>query len=134
VVLAHGMGLKFGWLLVGNSSVSTPSLSSGPLSCLSLHWKLTPQAPLHPLSYLLISIPLPSMTLLFSLLSEIQASLLGSSFLFNFLVSVSYIVDILYFMGNIHLSISSYHACPFASGLPHIVSSSLVPSICLQNS
>lgn len=42
------------------------------------------------------------------------------SFLFNLFGSVGCIMDILYFMANIHLSVSTYHACPFGSGLRHL--------------
>jgi hypothetical protein len=56
---------------------------------------------------------------LFHLLSGIEASSLGPSFLFNFSGSVGYIVGILYFLANIHSSVSTYHACPFGFRLPH---------------
>ena len=51
--------------------------------------------------------------------SEIQASLLGPSFLFSFVGSVECSVAILYFMANIHLLVSTYHSCPLGSGLPY---------------
>ena len=48
------------------------------------------------------------MTILFLLLSEIQACSLGPSFLFNFFGSVECIMGILYFMANIHLSVTAH--------------------------
>jgi hypothetical protein len=60
--------------------------------------------------------------------------LLGPSFLFSLFGSVECIVGILYFMANIHLSVSTYHACTFGTGLPHSRCYSQVTSICLQNS
>ena len=38
------------------------------------------------------------------------------------------------FFSNIHLLVSTYHACPFGSELLHSGRYFLVPSICLQNS
>jgi hypothetical protein len=43
-------------------------------------------------------------------------------------------LGILYFLVNMHLSVSTYHACPFGSGVPHSGWYFLVLSICLQNS
>jgi hypothetical protein len=80
------------------------------------------------------SLPLLPMTILFSLLSRIQASSLGASFLIKFFGSVGYIMSILYFLENIHSLVSTYNACHFGSGLPHSGWYFLVPSICLQNS
>ena len=40
-------------------------------------------------------------------------------------------MDILYSMTNIHIALSTYHECPFGSGLPHL-EYFLVASICLQ--
>jgi hypothetical protein len=71
---------------------------------------------------------------LLSLLSEIEASSFRPFFLFNFLESVGCIIGILYFMANIHLSVSKYHAYLFGSELSHSGWYSQVPSICLQNS
>jgi hypothetical protein len=56
---------------------------------------------------------------LFPLLSVIQASSLGPSFLINFFESVKYNIGILYFMANIHLSVNSCYVHPFGSGLYH---------------
>jgi hypothetical protein len=64
------------------------------------------------------SFPLPPV-ILFPYLSGIKACSFGPSFLFNFLLSVSCIIGILYFLANIHLLVNTYHACPFKSGLPH---------------
>jgi hypothetical protein len=47
------------------------------------------------------------------LLSESQAFSLGPFFLFIFFGSMGFIVGILYCMANIHLSVSTYQACPF---------------------
>lgn len=82
---------------------------SGFLSCLS-H---TCSCPLFLFFY-----PVPqnsllqhSMSLLFPILSEIEGSTLGDSFLFNFLESVEYIMGVLYFLDNMHLSVNIYHIC-----------------------
>jgi hypothetical protein len=50
-------------------------------------------------------------------LSGTEASSLGLFFFFNFLGSVRCILGILYFLANIHLSVRTYHACHFGSGL-----------------
>jgi uncharacterized protein involved in cysteine biosynthesis len=52
------------------------------------------------------------MIILFPLLSGIEMSLPGLSFLLNFLPSVDSIVGILYFMANIYLSLSTFHSWP----------------------
>ena len=59
-------------------------------------------------------LPLPShpdssssLIVFFSFLSEIKASLLGPSFLLNFLWSKGYIMGILYILANTHLSVST---------------------------
>jgi hypothetical protein len=85
-----------------------------------------------------LSLPDPSfhllpISILFPLLSEIQASL-GPSLLFGFFGSVDCSMVILYFMANIHSEVSTYHTCPFGSGLLHSWWHFLVPSICLQKS
>ena len=72
-----------------------------------------------PLFYPCPSFSLLPMTILFSLLSRIQASSLGASFLIKFFGSVGYIMSILYFLENIHSLVSTYNACHFGSGLPH---------------
>lgn len=64
----------------------------------------------------LVSHPFPSLTLLpvtilFHLLSVIQASFLGPSFLFDFFGSVGCTMNILYFMANIHISVSTWLLC-----------------------
>ena len=70
---------------------------------------------LHPKS----SLPPPLTSILFPLLREILASPLGSSWLFNFAGSLDYSMFFLYFMAYIQLKVSTHHACPFGSGLPH---------------
>jgi hypothetical protein len=45
-----------------------------------------------------------------------------------------FVYCILFFLANIHLLLSTYHACPFGYVLPHSGWYLLVPSICLQNS
>lgn len=70
----------------------------------------------HLLSYQGPSLPLPSMSILFPLLSGIQASLLIPSFFFNFFGSVECIMVIKYFLDNICLSVCTYHSCPFGYG------------------
>jgi hypothetical protein len=67
-----------------------------------------------------LSFPLPFMIILFPFLSKIEASSLGPFLLFNFIRSVEYIMGILYFLANIHLVVSIYHACLFWSGLPYL--------------
>jgi hypothetical protein len=62
----------------------------------------------------------------------IQGPLLCLHFLFNFFESVVCITVILYFVANIHLSVSRYYSCSFDSGLPHL-GYFLAPSICLKN-
>jgi hypothetical protein len=68
----------------------------------------------------------------FFLLSRIEAPSLEPFCLINFLWSVGCILGILYFFANIHLSVSTYHACPFGSGLCHPGWYFLDPSICLR--
>ena len=74
-------------------------------SFLSLH---TPDSE-HPHSHSLLlfhpvlSLDLPPMSILLTLLNEIQASLFLPSFLFYFIGSVKCSMGILYFMGNIHV-------------------------------
>jgi hypothetical protein len=57
--------------------------------------------------------------LLFSLLSRTETSTLGSSFLLRFIRFMSCIMGILNLLANIHLSMSTYHTCPFVFGLSH---------------
>jgi hypothetical protein len=104
---------------------------SGPLSP---HMILLPYpVPSHAISYPVPSIHLAPMTILFSLLCVIHTPLLRTSFSFNFFGSVGYVMGILYFMANIHLSLSIYHVCPFGFEVPH-TGYFLVPTIGLQNS
>jgi hypothetical protein len=56
---------------------------------------------------------------LFPLLSRIEAFIDWSSFLLHFIWSVSSIMGILNLWVNIHLSVNTYHVCPFGSGLPY---------------
>jgi hypothetical protein len=74
------------------------------------------------------------MTILSPLLSEIQASSLVPSFLFGFFGSVEHSMNILCFMANIHLQVSTYDICPFGTRLPHSGGYYQVPIICQQNS
>ena len=60
-----------------------------------------PHFPIYPLSHIVLSLPLAPMTILFCILSEIQTFWLGSSFLFNLLGSVWYVMGFLYFMTDI---------------------------------
>ena len=60
---------------------------------------LVPSSP----SPIISSIHPPPMSILFPLLSEIQASSLGPSLLLSFFGSVDYSMVILFFMANIHL-------------------------------
>jgi hypothetical protein len=73
------------------------------------------------------------MMVIFLVLCTIQSSLLGPSFLFSFFGSVRYIMSILHFMVNIHLSVHTYHAYPLASRLPHLGWSFLVPFILINS-
>jgi hypothetical protein len=72
-------------------------------------WSCTSPPPVPSLSPLPpgLSLPLPSMSIPFSLLCEIQASSLGPSFCR---------VCIWNFLANIHLSVSTYHACLLGLG------------------
>ena len=90
---------SFSWPSSHLSCLSPCLILNLPISCL----------PLLPHSFL----PLSLMTILLSLLSEMQASSLEPSFLFSFFGSVECIMGILYFMANIHLSMSICHACHF---------------------
>jgi hypothetical protein len=56
------------------------------------------------------SLPSP-MCILFFLLSDIQASSLGSSLFLTFFESVNCSVVSLYIVANIHLEVSIYHGC-----------------------
>jgi hypothetical protein len=76
--------------------------------------------------------PTPLMIAFFSLPNGTEAYSLGHFSLFS--SSVDCILGIMYFLTNIHLLVSTYHACPFGSELPHSGWYFLVPSIWLQNS
>ena len=82
----------------GYFSCPSPDLTSPPFQVPSLH--------------------LPPMTILFPLLSEIEASLLGPLFLFSFFGSVECNV-VPAFSANIHLQVGTYHARLFQPVFPH---------------
>jgi hypothetical protein len=58
------------------------------------------------------------LSILFLLLRNTEASTLWSSFL-SFTCSVNFILDILNFGTNTHLSVSTYHVRYFVTVLPH---------------
>ena len=79
--------------------------------------------------------PPPLLIDFFSLPSGTEASSRGHFSLLSFLSSVDCVFGILYFfLANIHVLVSTYHACPFGSELLHSGWYFQVPSICLQNS
>jgi hypothetical protein len=57
---------------------------------------------------------------LFPLLRRIEVSTLWSSFFLSFMRFANYILGILSFWANVHLSVSAYHVCSFVVGLPHL--------------
>jgi hypothetical protein len=61
----------------------------------------------------------PSMGVLFPILRRGEVSTLWSSFFLSFMDFANYILDILTFWANNHLSVSSYHVSSFVIGLPH---------------
>jgi hypothetical protein len=82
-------------------------------------------------SYPSTSLPLPQVIVLFPFLSEIEASSFASFFLLNFLCYIGCIMGFLYIFSNVHLSVSTYHACPFGFVtslyflIPHVVEYSI---------
>ena len=60
----------------------------------------------------------PSMDILFPILGRNEVSTRWSSFLI-FMCFANYILGILSFCTNIHLSVSAYHVCSFVIRLPH---------------
>jgi hypothetical protein len=62
----------------------------------------------------------PSVGILFPLLRRMKVSILWSSFSLSFMCFANYILGILSFWANIHLSVSAYHVCSFVIGLPHL--------------
>jgi hypothetical protein len=58
------------------------------------------------------------MDIFFSILIRSEVSKLWSSFFLSFMWSLNYILSILSFWTNIHLSVSAYHFCSFVIGLP----------------
>ena len=94
--------------------------SSGYSSCISPHLILNPPIPLPtplPPSFLSSSVSLHNYFI--PLISAIQAFLLIPFFLFSFCESEEYSMGILYFIANIHLYVSTYHACPLGTRPPH---------------
>ena len=73
----------------------------------------------------------PPMSILFPILRRTETPTLLSSFFLSFMWSVNYILGILSFWTNIHLSVSAYHVCSIGIGLPHTGLYILDPSICL---
>jgi hypothetical protein len=77
----------------------------------------------HPLPCPLSLPPSPLMIAFFCLPSGTEVSSLGHFSLVTFLSSVDCIlvswVFCTFFLANIHLLVSTYHACPFGSELPH---------------
>ena len=61
----------------------------------------------------------PSMGILFPILRRNEVSTFWSSFFLIFLCFVNYILGILSFWANIHLSVSAYQVTSFVIGLPH---------------
>jgi hypothetical protein len=59
------------------------------------------------------------MIILFPLLRRFEAFTLWPSFMLSFIWSLICIVGILRFWATINLSLSTYHVCPFGSGLFH---------------
>jgi hypothetical protein len=78
---------------------------------------LAPPSP--PLSYPVTILHLPPVIIFFCFVCWMEASLLGPFCLLHFLWPAGCILGILYNLANIHWSVSTYHACPFESELPH---------------
>jgi hypothetical protein len=57
--------------------------------------------------------------ILFPILRRNEVSMCWSAFFLFFLCFANYIVGILGFWANIHLSVSTYHVSSFVTGLPH---------------
>ena len=77
-------------------------IRSSPL-CLRTSDTETPHFPDHPHSHLVLSFHFAPMTILFSVLSQVQTTLFGPYLLFISFWSVEYGMVILYFITNIHL-------------------------------
>jgi hypothetical protein len=60
------------------------------------------------------------MGILLLLLRRTEVSILWSSFLLSFMLSVNCILGIPSFWANIHLAVSVYHVYSFMTGLPHL--------------
>jgi hypothetical protein len=87
-----------------------------------------PSPPPHSLPHPLFH-PVPSfqrpllnrlITTSFLLLRKIHLPYLVLSLLFGFFGTVDYSIVVLYVKANIHIEVSTYHECPFQSGLPHL--------------
>jgi hypothetical protein len=61
----------------------------------------------------------PSMGLLFPILRRREVSTHWSSFFLSFMCFANYILGILSFWANTHLSVNAYHVCSFVIGLPN---------------
>jgi hypothetical protein len=62
----------------------------------------------------------PSMDILFPLLRRIKdRSVHTLVFFLSFMCFTNFILGIVSFCANIHLSVSAYHVCPFVIVLPH---------------
>jgi len=83
--------------------------------------------------YAQLFVPLFSpLSFLFPFLRRNEASIFWSFFFYSFIWSVNFILCILSFGANMHLSLSAYHMCPFVTGLPHWEWYFLVPPICIR--
>jgi hypothetical protein len=69
--------------------------------------------------------------ILFSFLKNTGSSTFWSSFFLGFIWSMNWILGILNFWANIHLSVSTYCVCSFVKESPHSGWYSQIPSICL---
>ena len=67
------------------------------------------------------------MGILFPVLRRGEVSTLWSSFFLGFMCFAKYILFILSFWANIHLSVSAYHVSSFVIGLPHYCEATPVP-------
>ena len=89
------------------------------------------------MAFLSVSVPhfvsvSPPMNIFFPLLIRTKVSNLWSYFFLSLIWSVNWILGILNFWTNIHLSVSAYHVCYFVIWLPHSGWYFLVPPICLR--
>jgi hypothetical protein len=91
------------------------------------HWMVLPS-----ISALNIVSVTPSMGILLPLLRRNEVSTLWSSLFLSFMSFANFILGILCFWANIHLSVNAYHMCSFVIGLPHSGLYPPDPSICLR--